>query len=89
MTLFFFFFFFLLFFFFFFFSFLEDYIGLHIWVTQTYHELSTCLRPAMQSERRYTISQPIETIWCAMCELAKGGNFQVEHARTSTNQKLF
>ena len=85
---------FLLFFFFFFllflfFSFFEDYIGLHIWVTQTYHRLPTCLRPTLQSERRYTISQPIDTIWCAVCELAKGGNFQVEHAGTSTDQKLF
>ena len=68
---------FLLFFFFFFFfllflffSFLEDYIGLQMWVTLTYPRLSTCLRPAMQSERRYTISQPIDTIWCAVCELA-------------------
>ena len=42
----------------------------------------------MQSETRYTISQPIETIWCAVCELAKGGNFQVEHAGTSTDKKI-
>ena len=67
---------FLLFFFFFFlvfsflFLFLEDYIGLQMWVTQTYPRLPTCLRPAMQSERRYTISWPIDTIWCAVCELA-------------------
>ena len=53
-----------------FFSFLEDYIGLQMWVTQTYLRLPTYLRPAMQSERRDTISQPIETIWCAVCELA-------------------
>ena len=84
---------FLLFFFFFFllflfFSFLEDYIGLHMWVTQTYPRLPTCLRPAMQSERRYTNSQPIETSSCAVCELAKGGNFHVEHVGTSTDQKL-
>ena len=84
--LFFFFFFFLL---FLFFSFLEDYIGLQLWVTQTYPRLPTCLRPAMQSERRYTNSQPIDTIWCVVCELAKRGNFQVEHAGTSTDQKLF
>ena len=71
-----------------FFSFLEDYIGLQIWVKQTYHGLPTCLRPAMQSERRYTISQPVDTIWCAVCELAKGGIFKVEHAGTSTDQKL-
>ena len=71
-----------------FFFFLEDYIGLQIWVTQTYPRLPTTLRPALQSERRYTNSQPIETIWCAMCELAKGGNFQVEHTGTSTDQKL-
>ena len=49
---------FLLFFFFLlflFFSFLEDYIGLQMWVKQTYHGLPTCLRPAMQSERRQII----------------------------------
>ena len=72
----------------FFFSFLEDNIGLHIWVTQTYYGSSTCLRPALQSERRYIISQPIGTIWCAVCELAKGGMFKVKHAETSIDQKL-
>ena len=72
----------------FFFSFLEDYIGLHIWVTQTYYGLSTCLRPALQGEMRYIISQPIGTIWCAVCELGKGGMFKVEHAGTSFDQKL-
>ena len=66
---------FLLFFFFFFllfyfFSFLEDYIGLQIWVTQTYPRLPTYLRPTLQRERRYTNSQPIDTIWSAVCELA-------------------
>ena len=50
--------------------------------------LPTCLRPAMQSEKRYINSQPIGTIWCAVCELAKGGMFNVEHAGTSTDQKL-
>ena len=65
----------LFFFFFFFFSFpffffLEDYIGLQMWITQTYPRLPTYLRPAMQSERRYTNSQLIEIIWCAVCELA-------------------
>ena len=52
---------------------LEDYIGLHSRVTQTYYELSTDLRPASQSEKRYIASQPIGTIWCAVGELAKGG----------------
>ena len=42
----------------------------------------------MQSEKRYIISQLIGTIWCAVCELAKGGMFKVEHAGTSTDQKL-
>ena len=42
----------------------------------------------MQSERRYTISQPIGTIWCAVCELAKGGMFKVENVKTSIDQKL-
>ena len=42
----------------------------------------------MQSEKRYIISQPIGTIWCAVCELAKGGMFKVEHAGTSADQKL-
>ena len=84
---------FLLFFFFFFllflfFSFLEDNIALQMWATQTYPRLPTCLRPALQSKRRYTNSQPIETIWCAVCELANGRNFQVEHAGTLTDQKL-
>ena len=82
------FFFFFLLFLFFFFSFLEDYIGLHIWVTQTYYGLSTDLRPALQSENRYIISQPIGTIWCAVCELAKGGMFKVAYAETSIDQKL-
>ena len=68
--LFFFFFFFLFFLIFLFFSFLEDYIGLQIWVTQTYPRLPTYLRPALQSERRFTNSQLIETIWSAVCELA-------------------
>ena len=63
--------------FFFFFSFLEDYIGLYIWVTQTYYGISIDLRPALQSEKRYIISQPIGTIWCAVCELAKGGMFKL------------
>ena len=62
----------------FFFSFLEDYIGLHTRVTQTYYGSSTGLRPALQGEKRYIISQPIGTIWCAVCELAKGGMFKVE-----------
>ena len=72
----------------FFFSFLEDYIGLHTWVTQTYYGLSTDLRPSLQGEKRYIISQPIGTIWCAVCELAKGGMFKVAYAETSIDQKL-
>ena len=75
-------------FFFFFFSFLEDYIGLQLWVTQNYPRLQTYLRPTLQSERRYTNSQPIEIIWSAVCELALRRNFQVEHAESSTDQKL-
>ena len=47
---------------FFFFSFLEDYIGLHTWVTQTYNGSSTGLRPALQSRKSYIASQPIGTI---------------------------
>ena len=31
---------------------LEDYIGLHTWVTQTYYGSSTDLRPVLQSEKR-------------------------------------
>ena len=42
----------------------------------------------MQSENKNRNSQPIGTIWCAVCELAKGGMFNVEHAGTSTDQKL-
>ena len=67
---------------------MEDYIGLHTWVTQTYYGLSTDLRPALQGEKRYIISQPIGTIWCVVCELAKGGMFKVAYAETSIDQKL-
>ena len=73
-----FFFFFFSFSFCFFFSFLEDYISLHIWVILTYYGLSTCLRPALQGEKRYIISQPIGIIWCAVCELGKGGMFKLK-----------
>ena len=74
---------FLIFFFFFFllflfFSFLEDNIGLQMWVTQTYPRLPTYLRPALQSERRYANSQPIEVIWSAVCEFSiKGEIFKL------------
>ena len=67
---------------------LEDYIGLHSWVTQTYYRSSTDLRPALQSGKRYIVSQPIGTIWRAVCELAKGGMFKAEYAGTSIEQKL-
>ena len=67
---------------------LEDYIGLHSWVTQTYYRWSTDLRPAFQNGKRYIASQPIGTIWCAVCDLAKGGMFKVEYAGTSIDQKL-
>ena len=67
---------------------MEDYIGLHTWVTQTYYGSLTDLRPALQSGKRYIASQPIGTIWCAVCELAKGGMFKVEYAGTSIDQKL-
>ena len=68
--LFFLFFYFLFLFLFLFFSFLEDNIGLQMWVTQNYLRLSTYLRPTLQSERRDANSQPIEIIWSAVCELA-------------------
>ena len=61
---------FLFFFLFLFFSFLEDNIGLQLWVTQNYPRFPTYLRSALQSERRYANSQPIEVIWSAVCELA-------------------
>ena len=61
---------------------LEDYIGLHTWVTQTYYRSSTDLRPALQSGKRYIASQPTGTTWCAKCELAKGGMFKVEYDGT-------
>ena len=57
-------------------------------MTQTYYRSSTDIRPALQSGKRYTASQPIGTIWCAVCELAKGGKFRVEYAETSIDQKL-
>ena len=75
----------------FYFSFLfhlEDYIGLHTWVTQIYYGSSTSLRPTLQGGKRYIASQSIGTIWCAVCELAKGGVFKVEYAGTSIDQKL-
>ena len=42
----------------------------------------------MQSERRYIASQPIGTIWSAVCELAKGGMFKVEYIGTNVDLKL-
>ena len=45
-------------------------------------------KPALQGEKRYIISQPIGTIWCAVCELAKGGMCKVEYPKTSIDQKL-
>ena len=72
----------------FFISCLEDYIGLDIWITQTYYRMLTDQRLTLQSERRYIISQLIGTIWCVVCELAQGGMFKVEHAETSIDQKL-
>ena len=53
------------------------------WVTKTYYGSSTGLRSALQSDKRCIASQPIGTIWSAVCELAKGGMFKVEHAETS------
>ena len=67
---------------------MEDNIDFHLWVTQTYYRMSTDLRPALQSERSYINLQPIGTIWCAVCELDKGGMFKVEHTGTSIDQKL-
>ena len=49
---------------------MEDYIGLHSRVTQTYYRLSTDLWPALESEKRYIASQPIGTIWCALCVIS-------------------
>ena len=49
---------------------LEDNIGLHSRVTQTYYGLSTDLRPSLQSGKRYIASQPIGTIWCALCVIS-------------------
>ena len=49
---------------------LKDYIGLHSRVTQTYYGSSTDLRPALQSGKRYIASQPIGTIWCALCVIS-------------------
>ena len=59
-----------------------------MWETLTYPRLPTNLRPALQSERGYTISHSIGIIWCVVCELAQRGNIQVEHAGLSTDQKL-
>ena len=67
---------------------LEDYIGLHTWVTQPYYRSSTGQGPALKSERRYIASQPNGTIWSAVCELDKGGMLKVDYAGTSFDQKL-
>ena len=66
----------------------HDFIGLHTWVTKTYYGSSTGLRSALQSEKRCIASQPIGTIWSAVCELSKGGMFKVEYTGTSIDQKL-
>ena len=55
---------------------------------KTYYGSSTSLSSALQSEKRCIASQPIGTIWSAVCELAKGGMFKVEPAETSIDQKL-
>ena len=79
---------FLLFFFFLLFLFLFGrLIDLHTWVTKTYYGSPTGLRSALQSEKRCIASQPIGTIWCVVCELAKGGMFKVEYAGTSIDPK--
>ena len=57
-------------------------------VILTYYGSLTGLRPALQGEKRYIISQPIGTIWCAVCALAKGRMFKVEYAKISIDQKL-
>ena len=49
---------------------LEDYIGLHSRVTQTYSRSSTDIRLTLQSGKRYIASQPIGTIWCALCVIS-------------------
>ena len=45
---------------FFLFLLLEGYIGLLLWVTQTYYGLSTDIRQVLQSGKRYKASQPID-----------------------------
>ena len=72
----------------FFFSFLEDYICLHTWVILTYYGSSRGLRLALQGEKRHIAPQPIGTIWCAVCALAKRGMFKFEYAKISIDQKL-
>ena len=49
---------------------MEDYIGLHSRVTQTYYGSLIDLRPALQSGKRYIASQPIGTIWYALCVIS-------------------
>ena len=80
---------FLLFFFFLLFLFLFGRIHWPSYMGNTsYYGSSTGLRQTLQGAKRYKISQPIGTIWCAVCELAKGGMFRVEYAETSIDQKL-
>ena len=65
---------------------LEDYIGLHSRVTQTYYGSSTDLRPALKCGKRYIASQPIGTILSAVCELDKGGMLKVDYAGLSSTK---
>ena len=58
------------------------------WVTQTYYRSSTELRPAFQSEKRYIDFQPIGTIWCAVCELAKRGCLRFNTLELQSTKKL-
>ena len=76
------FFFFLLFFFFFLFLSLFGRLHLSSYMGNTnLLWVSIDLRPALQRERRYIVSQPIGTIWCAVCELAQGGMFKLKTLR--------
>ena len=67
---------------------MEDYIGLHSRVTQTYYGSSTDLRPALQSEKKYIASQPIKTSRCAVCESTKGGCTKLNTLELQTTKIL-
>ena len=67
---------------------MEDNIGLHSRVTQTYYGSSIDLRPALQSEKKYIACQPIKKNGCAVCESTKGGCTRLNRLELHTTKNL-